>query len=213
MPLKHYLFQTDYRQSLFMQGQDTLVIRGETTTEGEEKRVGAGAVINTSEQGGAEYVGVTSDGLKEQREALQNDYSRSSGMRGKLMDKTQRESGEALTVRVGSSTASLNQIVLTSAEALETTLKQAGKWHGLSDEQIDEISVVPNTDFIKELLDGKRFLELQQAKNLGFPISEESLHQLAVKNEITSKTFDEEKEAIESEGPSAGTVSGVNLLE
>src|SRR6185295_12082160 len=78
-----YKMEADYRQNLFMQGQDTLITIGGiidpetgdanlgTTQDG--VRVGAGARIDLNMGGDAKYIGVQSQGLPEQRQALDAD--------------------------------------------------------------------------------------------------------------------------------------------
>ena len=64
-----YRGEADYRQALFMQGQDTLVVMGASGgPNGEaEFRVGANATINLPINGNAKYIGVDSKGLPEMR--------------------------------------------------------------------------------------------------------------------------------------------------
>ncbi|WP_046973422.1 DUF4055 domain-containing protein, partial [Dyella japonica] len=69
-----YQGEADYRQALFMQSQDTLVVRGGITNSDaiDDKapvRVGAGARIDVSPDGDAKYIGTNSQGLPEQRKA------------------------------------------------------------------------------------------------------------------------------------------------
>ena len=74
-----YQGEADYRQALFMQSQDTLVVRGGITNSDaiDDKapvRVGAGARIDVSPDGDAKYIGTNSQGLPEQRKALEADH-------------------------------------------------------------------------------------------------------------------------------------------
>lgn len=201
MPLSNlaltiYRGEADYRQSLFMQGQDTLVVIG--GREDQEHRVGANASINVPQGGDAKFIGVSSSGLVEQRNALENDYNRAMEMSGKLLDSTsrERESGDALRTRVAARTASLVQIAETGAYALQTSLRQAAKWMGL-----DPMAVVvkPNLDFTDDDLSGKTVVEIMTAKGLGAPISLQSIHKLMQDRGVTEKTFEEEVEAISEE--------------
>ena len=79
LSLAIYRGEADYRQSLFMQGQDTLVISG--ALMGQESgvqsvQVGAsGGIYFSSSEGKAEFIGVNSQGLSEQRTALENDIT------------------------------------------------------------------------------------------------------------------------------------------
>lgn len=194
-----YRGEADYRQNLFMQGQDTLVIiGGSTEDDGTAKRVGAGAVLNLGIGGDAKYIGVESDGLSEQREALVQDRMRAGGMGAGVLDTTQREreSGDSLDTRIAARTADLNQIALTGAKALERSLQQAAEWMG---EDPSEVSVIPNFEFGDMPISTQSLVELAAAKNAGFPISAKSMHAISVKRRYTTKSFEEETKEIEEE--------------
>ncbi len=193
-----YRGEADYRQNLFMQGQDTLVVIGGVQGEGEEIRTGAGARIDVPLQGDAKYIGVESDGLSEQREALKEDRTRAGSMGAQSLDTTsrERESGTSLNIRIAARTADLNQIALTGAAGLERILKVAAEW---VDANPDEVSVEPNLEFGDNSLTGQSMVEQQTARNLGYPISARSLHQNAFDKGLTKMTFEEEMAAAEQE--------------
>lgn len=192
-----YRGEADYRQALFMQGQDTLVVIG--GEEDKEYRTGAGAVLIPPVGGGdAKYIGVDGSGLSEMRSALENDYTRASKKSGELLDETSREkeSGAALRVRVAAKTATLNELALTGAFALQEILRIAAVWLGADPAQV---IVTPNLDFVDDMMEGKELLDTMSAKALGAPLSLESLHATMVARGMTEKTFDEEIAAIEKE--------------
>lgn len=195
-----YRAEADYRQALFMQGQDTLVIMGGTD---EEVRAGAGAHINVQQGGDAKYIGTNSKGLKEMRESLQNDKKEASESGGKLLDtrQGQAESGEALKIRVGARTASLNQIAMTGAEGLQTVLRCMAKWLKLNPE---EVIITPNLDFADSGLEGKTLVDWMTAKSLGLPLSLESIHRKLQEKDYTEMEFDEEMALIAEEEPTSG---------
>ena len=62
-----YRGDADYRQNLFMQGQDTFVVIGGMFDESDSVRTGVGARIDLPLTGDAKYVGVESSGLSEHR--------------------------------------------------------------------------------------------------------------------------------------------------
>lgn len=210
-----YRGEADYRQHLFMQGQDTLVIIGhagpvgvntedDTGTSDGTIRTGAGSTIflqNTD--GDAKYIGVESAGLPEQRQALENDYSRADKKAGALIDDVsrQRESGDALSIRVAARTATLTEIALTGAKGLENILKLIARWRGFNE---DDVSVTANLDFIDDSIDAVEVVQLITAKNLGAPLAMESLHGYFMRRGLTEMTFDEEIAAIQSEIPITG---------
>lgn len=205
-----YRGEADYRQNLFMQGQDTLVVigarqrnslPGEDATE-EPLRTGAGARIDLELQGDAKYVGVNSQGLAEQRTALANDRKRCESRSGQLIDATQgdKESGAALKTRVGAQTATLNQIAKTAALALEMLLKQCAEWMGADPEKV---KVTPNLEFADYQMAGQDLGNLMTAKRNGAPLSMESIHRLAVQGNLTNLDYQTEMDKIKAEPPLA----------
>jgi hypothetical protein len=185
-----YLGEADYRFNLFLQAQDTLVLIGDDK-EDRDTRVGAGAKINVPTGGDAKYIGVSADGLGEQREALENDHKRAKELGSQLIDTTSRmkESGEALKVRVSAETATLKDIAQTGAEGLQTLLRIVAEWVGADPEKVN---VKPNLDFAEAGLTPADFVNLMLAKEKGLPISDESAHELAFKNNLTRLEFAEE---------------------
>lgn len=193
-----YRADADYRQNLFMQGQDTFVTIGGGWDETEEVRVGAGSRIDLPMGGDAKYVGVTSSGLSEQRQALENLERRAGSMGAQTLDSTsrERESGDSLRIRVAARTADLNTIADTGAAGLESILKIVAEWMG---ENPDEVSVLPNKEFGEMPLTGQTMVEIATARNLGWPISAKSMHDLSRKRRMTTKTFEEEQAEAEKE--------------
>lgn len=204
-----YRAEADYRQNLFMQGQDTLVIVGSALDEDETVRTGAGSRIDVPMGGDAKYIGVESDGLSEQREALENDRKRAGSMGAQSLDTVsrERESGTSLNIRIAARTADLNQIAMTGAAGLEHILKICAEWVGANPE---EVKVEPNLEFGDSQLSGQNMVEMQTARNLGYPISARSLHQVAVDKGLTTNTFEEEVKLAEEEekGPFKRSVNG-----
>jgi hypothetical protein len=206
LALAIYRGEADYRQNLFMQGQDTLVVIG---ANDEDFRVGAGATITLQQGGDAKYIGVGSDGLSEQREALDSDKKQAANKAGQLIDTDSKakESGEALSIRVAAQTATLNQIARSSAAGLERILRHAATWVGANP---DEVSVQPNLDFVDESMTGKDLVDLMTAKTMGAPISLKTVHGLAKNRGLTEMEFEDEQSEIEGEAPlpSEGTEEG-----
>lgn len=197
-----YRGEADYRQNLFMQGQDTLVIIGGAHDEEDSVRTGAGSRIDVPVGGDAKYIGVESDGLSEQREALENDRARAGSMGAQSLDTVsrERESGASLNIRIAARTADLNQIALTGAAGLERLLRICAEWVGANP---DEVKVEPNMEFGDHTITGQSMVEMQTARNLGYPISANSLHQVAFDRGLTKLTFEEEitKAEEEQSGP------------
>lgn len=205
-----YRLEADYRQALFMQGQDTLVTIGgiidpetgaaannlNTTQDG--VRVGAGARLDLNTGGDAKYIGTQSEGLPEMREALAADKKAAETKSGQLIAPTagKQESGDALSTRLSAQTASLQQIAKTSALALENALKKIAMWVGADPEKV---KVTPNLEFIDQRLVAKDLVDLMTARSLGAPMALETVHDFMSTRGITEKTFEEEMALVEEE--------------
>lgn len=196
-----YRGEADYRGALFMQGQDTLVIIG--GGENEEIRAGAGAHIDVPMGGDAKYIGTDSKGLKEMRESIVNDRKEAGEQGGKLLDTrgSAIESGEALRIRVGARTASLNQIAMTGAEGLQTILRMIAVWVNADPEKV---IVTANMDFADSSVEGRTLVDWMTAKTLGLPWSKESIHRKLQEKDFTEMEYEDEMTAIEAEAPELG---------
>ena len=186
-----YRTDADYRQNLFMQGQDTFITIGMNVDGDESVRTGAGSRVDLPLGGDAKYVGVQSTGLAEQRQALEKLESRAGSMGAQTLDSTsrERESGDSLRIRVAARTADMNQIVENGASGLESILKTVAIWMG---ENPDEVEVIPNKEFGEQQLTGQTMVEMATAATLGFPLSRETMHGIARKRRMTELTFEEE---------------------
>lgn len=197
-----YRGEADYRYTLFMQGQDTLVVIGgvldTNVNAGEALRVGAGSRIDVQMQGDAKFIGVSSSGLPEQRTALENDKMAAAVRTGQLLapGKMSMESGEALKTRVAAQTATLTSVALSSAAGLENLLKLVARWMG---EDEEKVKVIPNLDFTNVAIEGQDIVQLITAKNLGYPLSYATLFKIAKARGLTDNTFEEEMELVKSD--------------
>jgi len=196
-----YRSDADYRQSLHMLAQETLVITGVNEYEQEDvpMRIGAGARIMLPEGADAKFVGLQGVGLAEQRLAMLDDYRRAYSEGAKLLenDSSAAESGEALKARVHAKTTTLNDVAKTAAAGLERALRQCAVWVGANP---DEVQVFPNTDFVEDVASGQDLRELLQARELGAPISLQTIHEYMQRNEFVDLSWEEEMTRIESEG-------------
>lgn len=198
-----YRGEADYRYSLFMQGQETLVVIGGIRAQSVEDnnkplRVGADARIDVDMGGDAKYVGIGSTGIPEQRAALESDRELAAVRTGQLLapGKMSMESGEALKTRVAAQTATLTSIANSSAAALEEILKKVARWRGLDD---SKVSVTPNLDFSNFQIMAQDLVQLITAKRLGYPISFQSMHDISRERGLTRNTFEEELELIKKD--------------
>lgn len=207
--LSIYKSDADYRYNLHVQGQDTLVVIGSRRRQiGEEDqpiRVGTGACLEIDIGGDAKYVGVSGAGLPEQRQALENDIKIAESMAGVVNANSQgqKESGEALSIRVAAQTASLQQIAIIGAAGLQRVLRIIAKLKGLNE---NEVEVLPNTKFHIEEVNGRAIVDMMAAKTMGAPISLESIHRVMKDRGLTSMDYETELAEIAGEEP-LGTVT------
>jgi hypothetical protein len=218
-----YRGEADYRHSLFMQGQDTLVLTGIANPGGDgvnmvdpsghvsinnnsampnqigsDLVIGAGAVIYLPDPSSdAKFIGVESKGLEEQRQAIENDMARAESQGLALLTSgAAPEASDTLHTRIAARTASLSSIVRTAAAGLEQQLQWAAEWAGGN---AAEVKVVPNLDFVENMIEVAEVSGLWGLKMQGFPISAQSIHMLAQKGELTEMSLSEELEAIADE--------------
>lgn len=201
-----YRGEADYRQHLHTQGQDTLVTTGANFGDDEDVRVGAGARLDLPNGATAEYIGVGENGLTEQREALTADKGEATELGGTLIQEgsNDQQSGDALKVRVSARTASLNQIALTGATALEMVLKDMAVWVGADP---NKVKITPNLDFDAAPLTGPDLLGYVSAKNMGAPLARETIHDLMRARNITKLSYEEEMAKIDDEEPMGPTIT------
>ena len=207
LSLAIYRGEADHRSALFMSGQDTLVLIGYSVGDGDEGNpgdggekpiIGSGAYLNLpNPEADAKFIGPDSMALSEQRTSLENDYVRAGEEGVKLLSSgAGAEAAETLRIRVAARTATLQTIAMTSASALETSLRQCAVWVGANP---DEVKVEPNLDFIDETSDPADLVKFAQAKKSGTPISWKSVHNWLRQKDFTEFTFDEELEQIGEE--------------
>jgi hypothetical protein len=211
LSLAIYRAEADYRQTLYLQGQQTLVLIGtEADDTGEEAplRVGNKGVINMRQGSDAKYIGVSATGLAEMRQSLENDKTDAAAEGVAFLDvgNSAHESGEALRVRVAARTTTISSIAHTCEAGLERILKYCAEWVG---EDPDTVKVDIPKDFADQTVQGAMLLAMMQAKQLGLPLSLKSLHGLMRANDMTELTFDEENDQIEAESETMlGTMVG-----
>ena len=208
--LSAYRLSADYKQALHMQGQDTLVIKGnllnvtenaptDNSKNAQEQgiRTGAGAVLNVGADGNAEFIGVNGDGIPEMRQALENAYNRCEVKSGNLLTNGATfESGESLKTRLTAQTANLNQIALTGAFGLQKALRFIARWIGADEE---EVVVQPNLEFSDYRITGDDLVKVTTAIKLGFPMSLQSAYEYAQSKGYTKEPFETQIEMIKQE--------------
>jgi hypothetical protein len=210
LTLAIYRAEADYRQTLYLQGQNTLVIIGGAVDEAapSQLRVGNKGVIDLKIGGDAKYIGASAAGLGEMRQSLMNDKLRAAQEGSAFLDiaSDAGQSGEALRIRVAARTTTISSIAKTAGAGLEQALKFCAEWVG---EDPNEVSVEPATDFDDQTVAGAALLAFMQAKQLGLPLSLRSMHRMMKINDMTEMDFEEENEQIEEEASSMlGTMVG-----
>jgi hypothetical protein len=210
LSLAIYRGEADYRQTLYLQGQNTLVIIGGAIDETapQQLRVGNKGLIDLKIGGDAKYIGVSAAGLGEMRQSLKTDQDEAAALGVAFLDvgNARGESGEALRIRVAARTTTISSVAQCAGLGLETALKFCAEWVG---EDPNEVSVVPTTDFADQTVAGAALLAFMQAKQLGLPLSLRSMHRMMKMNDMTEMDFEEENEQIEEEAASMlGTMVG-----
>lgn len=217
--LSAYRRSADYMQALHMQGQDTLVIKGNLINVSETEnpsahnnaknaidqgiRTGAGAVLNVSQDGDAKFIGVSGDGIPEMRTALENTYVSCEMKSGNLLTNGSTfESGESLKTRLTAQTATLNQIALTGAFALQKALRIIAKWIGADE---SKVVVQPNLEFSDFRSTGDDLVKIITAKKLGYPASYQSIYEYGQSRGYFKEPFDTQIEMIKKEEKSGIT--------
>lgn len=199
-----YRAEADYRHTLYMQSQDTLVTIGTIRQDGaalttdDPVRVGAGAHIAVDIGGDAKYIGIGADGIEGQRESLRDDRKAAETKAGTLISPSagKQESGDALTTRLAAQAASLTQIAVTSAAALENMLRIAAEWMGADP---GAVHVTPNLEFGKINVSGQELTQLMAARTMGAPLSLESIHGVMADRGLTKLDYQAELELIAEE--------------
>lgn len=208
LDLAIYRGQADYRQSLHMQGQDTLVLTGvpdQAENEDEKPiRTGAGAVIRlTNPAADAKYIGVDGTGLEDQRKALENDTRAAEVAAAQLTDTrtNERESGDAMGKRMAGQTVTLVTIAHTAALGLQNALRQIATWKGIDPSAVE---VTPNLEFGALNIDAAGLVQLMALKNAGGPITDRMLYEAIRKAGFSDEEYEDVIAELDSEEPRIG---------
>lgn len=201
LALAIYRTEADYRQALYMQGQDTLVVVGQQAdANGGQTRTGAFGAIDLPAGGDAFYIGAESGGIRELGQSIQDDLKRAAQLGAQLLSErgNEAESGQALGMRMASRTATLTTIANAGAGGLEQILRHCAKFVGADP---DQVSVQPNMDFADDAANAQDAVYLMTAKGMGMPISNESIHGWLARKDFTNLTYEEEKAKLDAEPP------------
>lgn len=203
LTLSTYRNSADYEHGLFMSSNDTLVTIGADEEDPSTPvRVGSDGRISLPTGGDAKYIGVSSTGLPEQRQAIENKNQRASEMTLSLGDNAsrQRESGEALGIRRAARTVTLHDIARTGAAGAEAALKKLARWMGADDSQV---MVAPYLDFAEAPITGRDVVDWMQAKRDGAPVSTRTIHQVLSERGVPVEPLEDELAQIATEQQAA----------
>lgn len=212
LALAIYRGEADYRQTLYLQGQATVVRIG-ATKEQQKIQVGAGAVLDVDVGGDAKYITPPSDGLEEQRMALENDKKQASSFTMQFLANEAGagdQSGSALRIRVAGRTTTLASVQRAAAAAIREALIHCGRFQGLSEEVLQAIEVTPNMEFADEVAEPGAPSQIMDAKQKGAPLCRESIHAWLKRKGFTTMEFEEELERILEEDAALGTLGGTD---
>jgi hypothetical protein len=193
-----YRNSADHEQQLHDQSQETLVIEGGDPDK--KYAIGSGATLTPEAGSKAYWIGINAAGLAEMRAHVANKTNDSDRLGGQMIDtrSLQRESGESLKTRLASQTATLSSVAETCGEAITKALRDLAVALG---EDPEEVVVRPNTNFVNPELFAKTLVELMQAKNMGYPITDEDLHRMARERGISTTDFETAMTLLKGEPP------------
>lgn len=198
-----YRLDADHKHNLHMQSAATLVVSGlidERDNEGNAKplRVGASGLIRTEIGGDGKFAQPGAEGLSAQQAALDAMHRQARDLGADMLGSAGAgESGDALTVRLSSRTASLRQVAFAGAAGLEKILRMAAQWVGANP---NEVVITPYTDDTMAGATGEDLLKIASAANAGFPISLEAQHWYAKRRGFTPFEYDEEMDRLANQG-------------
>lgn len=204
-----YRTEADYRQALYMQGQDTLVTIGANPQGEAQQQVGAFGSINVPLGGDAKYIGADSGGISDLRDSIDADFARAAQLGAQLLTErgNEAEAAGALNIRVAARTATLTTVATAGAAGLEAILRAAAQWLGADPAKV---TVTPNKDFVDDAAQAQDLTYLMTSKTMGAPLSNKSIHGWLAKREFTTMTYEEEMAQKDKEGPDLpGLLPGV----
>jgi hypothetical protein len=201
----------DYNRSLYIKGDPQPVLFGVDQSE-RPTEIGGGSIwCFSSPSGSAQFLDIDGQGIPLMRQSIADEFERFAAETGRLMESSERgaESGEALRRRQSMQLVTVKSLVINAATGLQHALRQIGRLMGLDQTALDGIIVSPNLDFTEPGMDAQELAVLVSAANMGAPISRHTIHELCRRRGLTTYSFDEEQELIDSQPPSLGLV-GVN---
>ena len=192
-----YRGEADYRQALFMQGQETPWFRGASPEEAKEFLLGSnGCIASTSDNFEAGFMGVNGNGLGEMKEGLSNLHELAVMEGSKLLNAGANESGEALKERNDSATISLSTIASACESGLASMMQILARWGGIN----GDIEISMNKDFSSASMDWTQALAAINGYNSGLPVTREDIHRAMVDGGLVGSEWSEVENELDLSG-------------
>jgi hypothetical protein len=139
-----YRSEADYQQALFMSSQATPWMTG--VSKDTPVTLGSNTMLTIQDnEAKVGFLEVAGSGLKSQKDNIDSLKTDCDLIGQSIASGNASESGVALSIRVGSSTAGLASIAKTNARVFYNLLTIAAEWYGYD---VNEVSVEANTDYI-----------------------------------------------------------------
>lgn len=199
-----YQLSADYRWQLYMSGQETLFVINADRPD----MVGAGVVVelrgSAELEPDAKYVGPSGAGIEAHRKAMEDEAKNAANAGAQLFNVEgggrSQESGDARRLRYAAETASLLSVAQASAAGLEKALRHVGKMMGLSDAEIEKITVrAPKTIVDQEMTPERMnaILGLWEKALISGETAYENLQAGGIAN--PDRTYEQEQKLIETD--------------
>lgn len=188
----------DYNRSLYMKGDPQPIIFG-IDPEDAPDMIGSGTIWTfENSDAKAQYLDIDGMGIPLMRESINDEFDRFSDEVGTLFEGVTSgyESGEALRRRQAMRQVTIKSLVINAAQGVEQSLRLIGRMMGKSEAELEAISFQPNIDFTEPMMTGQELQNLIQARNLGAPMSEKSLHALMKRRQLTLLDYEEEQDEL-----------------
>ncbi len=201
--LNIYQKSATFERSLYLKGDPTVVITGIDPKKSPTTIGGGSAWVFPDPETKVTMLDIDGDGIPLQRDSIKDEYEYFYQEGGRLLDTRDRsvESGKALERREINHNVSLIAIAVNGAGGMQNALRQIAVLLNVDPE---EVEFNANLDFTLPTMSGKELVEFTKAKNQGAPISNETIHEMMKRRNITTKSFEEEQAAIDEEPEDMG---------
>jgi len=201
-----YRLTADYRRALYLKGDPQPYIAGVVKGSKDVPKRFGGEELWTFSNANAKvgFLDIDGQGIPLMRQAIADEYERFDQEGGRLLSTTQRaESGDALARRMRAHQVTLRNVVINAAMGMEQALRVVAE---VAQEDEESVSFKPSLNFSEPELTGSEALQWVQAKSGGFPISDRTLHDLAVRGGVTDKSFEDEVDEMDQEGAALSAI-------